>query len=262
MTGWLLNTFPSWLLGFLIVALLVVFTLIVSRIVKARAEREPGEGHNDVTGLMFTNVGVIYALLLAFVVVSTWESISAADGIVTQEAATVQALYRDSVSLGEPTAGRVGPLVIAYAEAVVNKEWPELAYGRGSEAADDALDAVFPALTAFEPKTPREQVIFAAAFAELNHASEQRFARLHEAEAALPGMFWLALIFGAMLTQVTGTLLHMRDRRLHEALNVSMAVISGLLIFLVLALDNPFAGDLSVPPDAFVRALGEMRHLR
>ena len=47
-----------------------------------------------------------------------------------------------------------------------------------------------------------------------------------------------------------------------DTLLISVAAISGLLLFIVLALDAPFAGDLSVPPDAFRDALEEMRRLR
>ena len=211
---------------------------------------------------LFQTVGVMYTLLLAFVVVSTSEATQEADHIATQEAATVQALFMDSRHLSEPTASRVGGMVIAYAETVVAKEWPELAFGRGSEAADDALDAIFSVLASFEPKTPREEIIFAEAFRELNNATEQRFSRLHAAQATLPGAFWLALILGSLLTQTTAALLYMKDRRIHERINLGIAVVSGLLIFLVAALDNPFAGDLSIGPDAFVTALEEMRRLK
>ena len=258
----MLNSLPSWVIAAAIVLIMLGFTTAVSRLVRRRWANEVQDGHNEVTGLMFQTVGVMYALLLAFVMVSTWEATEAADAVVTQEAATVQALYRDAVSLPEPTGSRVGALVIAYAETVIAKEWPELAHGRGSEAADDALDAIFPALRSFEPRTAREEVIFAAALGELNTATEERFARLHAAQSALPGLFWLALILGAMLTQVTAALLYMRDRRVHDALSLSLAAVSGLLIFLVVALDIPFAGDLAVSPDAFHVALEEMRRFK
>ncbi len=65
-----------------------------------------------------------------------------------------------------------------------------------------------------------------------------------------------------MLTQVTAALLYMRDRRVHDALSLSLAALSGLLIFLVVALDIPFAGDLAVSPDAFHVALEEMRRFK
>lgn len=260
MTSALLNTFPSWLLAIAIVAAMVGLTVALARAMPARWVRDVGEGHNDVAGMMFTTVGVMYALLLAFVVVSTYESINAADAVVTQEGATLQALHRNVTSLPDPFAREVGALVVSYAQTVIDSEWPELAHGRGSEAADEALDALYPPFRAFEPRSAREEIFFALAVEELDAATEERFQRLHAAQAALPGMFWVALIIGALLTQASAALLYMQDRRLHELMLIALAVISGLLLFLVLALDNPFAGDLSVAPDAFRAALEEMRH--
>ena len=94
MTSYLLNTFPSWVIAVAIVLLMMAFTTVISRLVRRRWANEVQAGHNEVTGLMFQTVGVMYALLLAFVVVSTWEAANAADAVATQEAATVQALYR------------------------------------------------------------------------------------------------------------------------------------------------------------------------
>ena len=39
--------------------------------------------------------------------------------------------------------------------------------------------------------------------------------------------------------------------RLHMVLNMLMAALLGLLVFLIAVMDNPFRGEFSVGPDAF-----------
>src|SRR5437588_4294411 len=60
------------------------------------------EGHNDIAGFVFAGVGVVYAVLLAFVVFAVWEQFSAADNVVTQEAAQSVTAFRYTQSFPEP----------------------------------------------------------------------------------------------------------------------------------------------------------------
>jgi hypothetical protein len=55
--------------------------------------------HNDVAGFTIAIVGVIYAVLLAFIAVSAWESHGKAQEIVQMEANAVGNLYVDSIGL-------------------------------------------------------------------------------------------------------------------------------------------------------------------
>src|SRR5579872_1829761 len=57
--------------------------------------------HNDVTGFVPAIVGVIYAVLPAFVVVVAWEGYGAAEQVVRAEASACADLYRVAGSLPE-----------------------------------------------------------------------------------------------------------------------------------------------------------------
>lgn len=40
--------------------------------------------------------------------------------------------------------------------------------------------------------------------------------------------------------------------RIHQILNGPMAALLGLLVFMIAAMDNPFRGEVSVGPEAFL----------
>jgi hypothetical protein len=46
-------------------------------------------------------------------------------------------------------------------------------------------------------------------------------------------------------------LLRAENPALHSLLTALLAVLLGLQVFMILAIDNPYRGDYSVPPDAF-----------
>src|ERR1044071_1075320 len=98
---------PIWLL---FVLLVVVVPLLVTGIQVLVRRRWPhlAEGeHNDVAGYLIAIVGVIYAVLLAFVVVVTWQQFSQASNIVGQEASALRGLYRESVAFPADVRERI-----------------------------------------------------------------------------------------------------------------------------------------------------------
>ncbi len=65
--------------------------VVVGRKIVGRHVRE---GHNDVLVPLFLTAGVMYAVLLAFMVVAEWESYDAASSNSAEEAAILVPLYR------------------------------------------------------------------------------------------------------------------------------------------------------------------------
>jgi Protein of unknown function (DUF4239) len=75
--------------------------------------------HNDVSGFTFATVGVIYAVLLAFVAVAVWQNFAQTENQVQTEANLVGDLYRDTPAFPEPAASRLRHYLFVYAEIVV-----------------------------------------------------------------------------------------------------------------------------------------------
>jgi hypothetical protein len=96
-------------------------------IVRRRVPLETLKENQDVAGFVIAVVGVIYAVLLAFVVVIVWEDFGSADTTASNEAVAVGDLYRDAVGVGGPQGRRLETAVRAYGLSVVDSEWPQMA---------------------------------------------------------------------------------------------------------------------------------------
>ena len=99
---------------------------MVQRLVPA-SSRQP---HNDVAGFIYAALGVIYAVLLALVVIAVWEQYQAASETVEQEANATAEIFWLGYELPEPEGTHVQELARSYAEEVVHKEWPLMAQGK------------------------------------------------------------------------------------------------------------------------------------
>jgi len=117
---------PIWLLFVLLVIVAPAAVVGLQVLVRRRWPHLADGGHNDVAGFIIAIVGVIYAVLLAFVVIVSWEEFSRAESVVGQEASALRGLYRESAAFPPEVRERVEADVRAYTTAVLTEEWPAM----------------------------------------------------------------------------------------------------------------------------------------
>jgi inner membrane protein involved in colicin E2 resistance len=115
--------------GVLVVGGVCLLSLIGLELVHRLIPAQSRQPHNDVAGFIYSALGVIYAVLLALVVISVWEQYQAASETVEQEANSVAEIFWLGYELPEPEGAHLQELARSYAEEVVHKEWPLMAQG-------------------------------------------------------------------------------------------------------------------------------------
>ncbi|MER5309241.1 DUF4239 domain-containing protein [Streptomyces sp. NPDC002773] len=249
MALWLLNHFSTFTLAMLTVGgtigLAVAGSVLLRRRYPSLAEGE----HNDMVGVTLGMFGAIYGIILAFVIVTLWTQLDNTQTIVATEATDVAMIARDAAAFPDPVRAQVDAALSGYVHAVVEDQWPRMREGRPSYGATaDKLQTVFDVLQTYEPKTAREEVFYGEAVARLNDVASQRRARLTMAEQELPPLLQI-LAFGGALVLIPLTFLYgMRKLRIQILFVASVAALIGFSLLLVLVLDRPFAGELSVTP--------------
>jgi hypothetical protein len=86
----------------------------------------------------------------------------------------------------------------------------------------------------------------------VNDLFAERRTRLLAAKAHLPDAVWQMLIFGLGLVAVYVFLFGPHSYRIHMAVTTLTMLSIGLVFTLVIALDYPFRGDVSVDSDAYI----------
>jgi hypothetical protein len=119
-----MSSWPIWLVGLLLVVVLPALAVAVQAVLR-RAWPALREGdHNEVAGFIIAVVGVIYAVLLAFVVIVSWEKFNEAESVVGQEASALRNIYRDSTAFPPEVRDRLHYSVRSYTTTVIQQEWP------------------------------------------------------------------------------------------------------------------------------------------
>src|SRR3712207_6082655 len=92
--------------------------MLVERLVPATTRKE----HNDVAGFIYAALGVIYAVLLALVVIAVWEEFGRARVTVESEANALAEIFWLAHALPEPERLQLQELARSYAEEVRSEE--------------------------------------------------------------------------------------------------------------------------------------------
>jgi Protein of unknown function (DUF4239) len=196
----LVEHIPPLVLSLAIVALTVA--LAVGGLVLVRRSVELGtlEAHHDVAGFILAVVGVVYAVLLAFLVVVVWQQYEDSRATANEEAVVVGTLYRDALALG-PTGPPARLALAAYARSVIDSEWPEMAaHQRESRETDRALDRVWHAFRVEHPPARHLAPFHAEAIQRLHEVSQLRRTRVFDSQSAMPPPLWGVLIAGGLIT--------------------------------------------------------------
>jgi hypothetical protein len=243
---------PNWLFATLTIAVFIAFSVVgqalTRKLVLHLFGRHP---HNDIVSFYLATVGVFYGITLGLIAVGTYSTFSDVDHSVSEEAASVAALYRDVSGYPEPAKTQLRSDVEEYTKFVIEEEWPQQKNGIIAPQETDHVNKLQAALGAFNPTTEGEKAIHAEALHQFNRLIELGGIRMQNVTNGLPATMYGVIILGAFFNIVVSWLFIVENFNLHMTLNVLLAALLGLLVFLIAAMDNPFRGEFSVGPDAF-----------
>ncbi|HYL26963.1 MAG TPA: hypothetical protein VEW74_03950 [Candidatus Nitrosotalea sp.] len=248
MISWL-ESLPTEVAGIVVIGGFVLIALAIGVVVQKLTSSEVRTAHNDRAGFILAVIGVIYAVLLAFVAIGVWERFQQAETRTYEEAGALATVYRDAGSF--PGGNRVRNLVRAYVRTIIEDEWPQMERGEKSYVSSALLEATDREVRLLPVTSQRLADIQSQMLAAMDLALMDRQTRLTIDAGGINSIMWVVLILGAIVT-VAFTYLFGFDRTLMQALMVGgLSFLIALVIFLVLALDYPFRGSIHVTPEAF-----------
>jgi hypothetical protein len=256
----LLNTAPLWLSACVVVAIPTLLAMAGPTIIRRWVRLDTLSVNNEVAGFKFATVGVLYAVLLAFAVILVWQHFSEAEANVAREGGAAATIYRliDGV---EGEAGRaVHTNLTTYLETAIREEWPAMEKGRESAAVARALDSVYAAALSYRPTDPRGVALLQSILFELDQVTEARRARLLKATGIVPGIVWLVLCMGAVITIGFTFFFGTRNVRAQSLMTGGLALLVTSALLIVVAIDHPFSGTVKVEPEALIEVLQDFGH--
>jgi Protein of unknown function (DUF4239) len=242
--------------------LILIFTMTGSMLFMATLNRiwprEKRQAHNDLIGWQLNIIGTTYAVILGFMLYTVWTDFGAANLNADLEASALRNVYRLAEGLPQQQRVQLQSQARSYADAVINRDWPEMARSQTPEESHYINQAMWKTLMTVKSATPSEITAEDHALSELSSLTEHRRTRLLQSAFRLPTIFWGVLLIGGLLTIASASLFGSANAKLH-ALQVFFFTLLITLVLLAIADVNlPFRGWVHVSNYAFVRAQENM----
>jgi len=202
---------------------------------------------------------VVYAVLLALVVIAVWEDFGSARETVEGEANATAEIFWLAHRLPEPERHRVQELARSYARVVVEREWllmregqtPLMEQGEATPTGWVLIDDIRATLQEVEPKTTAEEALYAEGLDQIEELADARRMRLVAAHEGIPAVLWVVLVFAGVAAVGFTYLFGLENTWAHRLMVVALAGVIGLVLFTIGAMEHPFSGGARISTGAF-----------
>ncbi len=254
----LLVHIPAWVLCLLMVVLYVAIAMAGLIIIRKFYPHYKCKLHNDIAGFIFATLGVIYAVLLAFTVIITWQDFDKAQDVTINEANYIASLHRDATPFPAAFRAELKSELTKYVRAIVDEEWQMMAKGQRSEAVQQIQEKIWQLYGSLQPKNEPQKIFLMESVQKMNQASEMRRQRLVYASEGIHPLLYFVLIAGSFITIAFTMLFGTENIIPHLIMTSLLAAMIAITLFTVIAMDYPFTGNISIRPDVFTNMLSSL----
>ncbi|WUH90012.1 DUF4239 domain-containing protein [Streptomyces sp. NBC_00433] len=212
----------------------------------------------EIGGQALSLIGAVllssFILLTGFQVAGSWSALSSARSGTYDEERALTDTYWAAGGLTAADRTAVRGLLRQYTADVRTTEFPELARGRTSLAAWQALDRVRAAVRTAAAPRPDQQAAKAAAQSALATVYETRTDRAAAVKAGIPRVIWLAMVGAGGFLIAFPAVLGLTTTARHIAAHSFAGAAVAFAIVLAAQLNHPFREPFGVSRTAFVFA--------
>ncbi len=218
------------------------------------------EEHNDIAGFMFAVVGVVYAVLLAFLAIAVWERFDAAETRVHDEANQIVVVYR-RVDAFLAQRASLRKKISQYVDLVISDEWPKMNTGQSSERANRLIEDIAYQARHLNATTATQQTLLTSIIDGLQETMMDRNDRLLLSNRGLNAFLWTILFLGAGAVIVFSYLFAYKSMGAQAAMTGLLAFTLALVLYLIAVVDYPYRGDVRIQVGPFIEASHTMRSI-
>jgi hypothetical protein len=216
--------------------------------------------YHEVGYAVFLQLGVIFAVLLAFVFNNVWSDYNVASQAIDSECASLHGIAILSDRLPSPARDAILDDLHTYLTTVLDREWPDMQRRNKSRAAAARFQLLWQTVETVNT-APADNQIRGQLLSLLAAAHQSRETRLFQMTQSVPGLIWSLLII--LASGLIGCMLvFAAEGPISKAVLIGVFASSLTLALLtVRVLDFPFESALQLSSRDFNVTLEKVDHL-
>lgn len=235
---------------------------VVTIVIQHRIAIEFRRHHHEVGSVVFLQLGVVFAVLLAFVFSEAWDEYNAAAQAIDLEVGALHGTAMIANTFPAAQAEEVLEAERSYIKSVIDSEWQIMARSRTEDAdTDQKLGALIGDVANLRLPDPNDRDKKSEVLTLLAQAHEEREIRIFQAHSGIPIALWCVLIAFTVVLALFVSFSGIAYAGTSIAIAACFA--SGIVSILVIGrlLDYPFEGALALRPTDFIELLGKVSAL-
>ena len=242
-----------WIAYFIVLLLTVTSSLLILRFIRKRVHWRVLTEHHEVAGYVFNAVGIMYAVLMAFVIYVTWTQYNVAAAYVEQEAGALQNLFLLVEDLPDPERTQLWNQLREYTKTEIEGQWKAISHLEKYEETPKILNELYQKFLRLSSVKTINAAVYKEMLTQIKIIKENSEAVITSNQIQVPKILWLTIIL--ICTAFIGCVYFFGIENLfvQSCLTAILTTIVTTMLFLVVVLDSPFSGNTKISLNAFVK---------
>jgi len=249
-----------WVLSFLFVSFVTTVIAVAGLyLVRKKYSADILKENHEVAAIIFNAFGVLYAVVVAFVVFVTWNGYDEATKNLQLEASQVIDLFHSAKAFPDPASRVIQDELINYTNSVHNDELRRMAGGDIGLYSTGSLRNLISVFDNMEDKSIPNRELYMESLRRLNNLAEYRRLRIFAGNDTVPPMMWLIMLVGGVIMVLYTYFFGVRNIRAQYGMTSALTIMISLILFVVYVLDHPFTGSGRVSAKPYSEAMELMQ---
>jgi hypothetical protein len=207
-----------------------------------------GEPEDVTLGFLGPSLAAIYLLVLAFALVTEWQTNADARQAVVNEASALRSLEWSSEGLPAGPAATLQRQLDGYRDQVVDRDWPQMRHGQLSETSERMIATMYRSALLVNSATNAQSAAQQNVVGQLDALLTARAQRASDVDSRLPAGL-LAAVLGTSVVVIAFPFAGgLRQSSMSLTLAGLQAVLVAVGVVVVFQLNLAYAGPLAVGP--------------
>lgn len=243
---------PTFLMCLIAILLSAGLSIIALLIIRKKIHWETFQENHEVGGFLFNALGLIYAVLIAFVVYASWEEYNTAKVVCDNEANAIQDLFLNSEGLPQENQKLIREKTIEYLTGVINEDWPLMSIDEVNPNTKKILTDLWSLYNDIDSlKNDKQIIFFSESLTKLNDITDYRRSRILSSQNHIPVIIWTVIIIGALTSIGFSLFFGTKSLTVQATMTSLFAMTNAIVIIMLLALDHPFTGDIKITSEPY-----------
>jgi Protein of unknown function (DUF4239) len=214
--------------------------------------------NHEVAAIIFNAFGLLYGVVVAFVVFVTWSGYDDATKNLQLEASDTIDLFHSAEGFAEPARKVIQQGLVDYANAVqlnVNRMSTE----EISIHSSPQLRKLMNFFNRMDAQSASNRELYAESLKRLNNLAEHRRLRIFAGNNTVPPTIWLVLLVGGAITVLYTYLFGTKNIKAQCLMIAALTITLSWILLLIYILDHPFTGVSKVSTRPLTEVIEIMR---